>query len=131
VAFLHIRVPAVGKVTVLVIDDNSDLVHFYRRSLTGTRYRIAHEPTGLGAFDAVAAHRPDVIVLDVMLPDIDGWTLLTHLHENPATRSIPVLVCSVIREEELALALGAAAYLAKPVQGRQLTDALDRVLRQG
>jgi CheY-like chemotaxis protein len=131
VAFLHIRVPAVGKVTVLVVDDNSDLVHFYRRSTTGTRYRIVHEPTGLGAFDAVETFRPDIIVLDVMLPDIDGWTLLTHLHEQVATRSIPVVVCSVIREEELALALGAVSYLPKPVHGRQLTEALDRALRRG
>jgi CheY-like chemotaxis protein len=78
----------------------------------------------------IEAIPPDVIVLDVMLPDVDGWNLLLDLHEHPATRSIPVIVCSVVREENLAMSLGAALYLSKPVSPRQFIRALDQVLGQ-
>ena len=80
----------------------------------------------LGTVEACA---PSIIVLDVMLPDMDGWELLAHLHEHPPTRSIPILVCSVVREEELALALGAKLYLSKPVRRQQFIQALDQALR--
>ena len=73
---------------------------------------------------------PDLIVLDVMLPDTDGWKLLIQLHEDPITRSIPVIICTVIREEELAYSLGAAHFLAKPVEPRQLVEALDQIRSQ-
>jgi CheY-like chemotaxis protein len=115
---------------VLVVDDNADLIHLYRRYVVGTRYRIVHTAQGQRVFEIVEASAPDVIILDVMLPDIDGWELLAHLHEHPATRSIPVVVCSVVREEDLALALGAALYLPKPVERQQFIQALDHVLSQ-
>jgi CheY-like chemotaxis protein len=128
--FLQVKMPSVGAHTVLVVEDNLDMVHFYRRCTAGTLYRIVHMPPGQQLLDTIEASSPDVIVLDVMLPDIDGWQLLTHLHERPETRSIPVIVCSVVKEESLALALGAAHFLSKPIQPRQFVEALDRVLRQ-
>ena len=129
-AFVWMTIPAGGTISVLVVDDNLDIVHFYRRATKGTRYRIAHTLHGQDLSDRIEASEPDIIVLDVMLPDVDGWKLLTHLHENPSTRSIPVIVCSVIRAEELALSLGAVLYLPKPVRPRQFRQALDRVLPQ-
>ena len=129
-AFLWIEIPYGGGITVLVVDDNPDIAHFYRRATEGTRYHIVHTTQGQSLFETVATTTPDIIVLDIMLPDVDGWKLLTHLHQNPATRSIPVIVCSVIRAEELALSLGAALYLAKPVRFHEFTQALDQVLLQ-
>ena len=128
--FLWVELPSLGKVTVLVVDDNPDMADLYRRSSEGTSYHIVHIAEGSGLSEAVEAAKPDVIVLDVMLPDVDGWKLLMRLYEDPATRPIPVIVCSVVREEELALSLGAALYLAKPVRPRQFKQALDRVLGQ-
>lgn len=124
----QIELPSVNEVTVLVIDDNSDLVHFYRRYTAGTRYHVVQVAEGKDVLKSVRVSTPDVIVLDVMLPDIDGWELLTLLCEHPETRAIPVILCSVVREEELALALGAALYLPKPVRRRQLLQALGQVL---
>ena len=123
--------PAPGSgetVSLLVVDDNEDLVGLYRSYAAGTRYEIAHVVEGQRLFEAVEASAPDIIVLDVMLPDVDGWELLMQVHEDLQTRSIPVVVCSVIREEELALALGATVYLPKPVRRREFIQALDRVL---
>jgi CheY-like chemotaxis protein len=128
--FLSIEVPSVGKVNVLVVDDNPDMARFYRRSTEGTRYRIIHLQQGQELFKAINSINPDIIVLDVMLPDIDGWELLMRLHEDPETRPLPVVVCSVVREEQLAMSLGAVAYLAKPVRRYAFIETLDRILPQ-
>jgi CheY-like chemotaxis protein/predicted DNA-binding protein (UPF0251 family) len=127
-AFVWITVPAPSKVTVLVVDDNEDMARFYRDCTIGTRYHIVHTAQGSNLSEVVEVTAPDVIVLDVMLPDIDGWRLLMRLCEDIETRSIPVIVSSVIREEDLALSLGAAGYLAKPVRPRQFVQALNRVV---
>jgi CheY-like chemotaxis protein len=65
-----------------------------------------------------------------MLPDVDGWNLLQDLHQHPATRSIPVIICSVVREETLALSLGAVLYLPKPVSPHQFIQALNQALSE-
>ena len=125
-----VSLPSAGTITVLVVEDNEDLVHFYKRYTAATRYRIVPLAQGQRVFEVVESAAPDVIVLDVMLPDIDGWELLANLHQHPATRSIPVIICSVIREEELAMALGAALFVSKPVRRHQFVEALDRVVNQ-
>jgi len=124
--FVWITAPALDKLTVLAVDDNEDMVRFYQDCAIGTRYQIVHLAQGGNLFEAVAQNKPDVIVLDIMLPDIDGWRLLMRLHEEPTTRSLPVIVCTVIREEALARALGAAGYLAKPVRPTQFIQALEQ-----
>jgi CheY-like chemotaxis protein len=129
-AFVWISVPSMGRVTVLVVDDNEDMARFYRDCTIGTRYHIIHVVQGGDLFEAVDASTPDIVVLDVMLPDVDGWRLLMRIHEDPATRSIPVIICSVVQEEDLALSLGAARYLPKPVRPREFIQALDQVLPQ-
>ncbi|MCX7682017.1 MAG: response regulator [Anaerolineae bacterium] len=126
-AFLRINAPSLGQITVLLVDDNPDMLQFCRRCTTGTRYHIIHAAGGMEALEKIKAAPPDIVVLDVMLPDVDGWKLLMQLHEDPTTRPIPVIVCSVVREEELAYALGAALYLPKPVEPRQFVSALDQV----
>ncbi|MBN1811509.1 MAG: response regulator [Anaerolineae bacterium] len=126
--YLRVEVPSAGKITVLVIDDNLDIVHFYRRCTTGTRYHIVHAAQGQRTVEAVEAISPDIIVLDIILPDADGWELLTQIHDNPATRSIPIIISSIVREEDLASALGATLYLPKPVKHKEFTQALDQAL---
>lgn len=122
----QLRLLAVDR-CVLVVDDNADIVHLYRRYVAGTRFYIQHVNQGRLLFDAIEQVHPHVIVLDVMLPDIDGWDLLTRLHENPATRGLPVLVCSVMHEEELALALGACCYLTKPIRRADFLATLNQI----
>jgi CheY-like chemotaxis protein len=129
-AGFRIELPPANKMTVLVIDDNADLVHFYRRYTTGTRYQIVHLAEGQPTLASAQEIKPDIIVLDVMLPDIDGWELLANLRGQPATKMIPIIVCSVIRRAELALSLGASLYLPKPVRRREFVQALDQILNQ-
>lgn len=129
-AFLPaMRLPVTEPVSVLMIDDNRDTLHLFRRYLCGTRYQFVgvHNPTE--ALDVAATLLPAVIVLDVMLPGVDGWELLGRLREHPATRNLPTIVCTVMPQEQLALALGAAAYLRKPVSRETLLSALDQQVR--
>jgi CheY-like chemotaxis protein len=77
-------------------------------------------------FEQLRRFQPDVIVLDIMLPDVDGWDLLTHLTESPESRNIPVVVSSVMSDKDLAAALGVFATLTKPVQRADFIHALDR-----
>ena len=125
---LSILVPSAGKVTVLVVDDNQDQVHYYRRCTAGTRYHIVQVPYGQRTVRGILDLGADIIILDILLPDIDGWELLADLQKHPVARSIPVIICSIIQEECLAKALGAALYLPKPVHHRTFTGALDQAL---
>jgi len=125
---INLVMPEARSATVFVVDDNQDLVHYYQRCTAGTPYRIIHIPRGREIFPALERQRPDAIVLDLMLPDVDGWEILGQLHEHPLSRTVPVIVCSVVREAELALALGATVFLAKPVKRQQFLEALAQVI---
>lgn len=123
---LTIRLPHVDR-SVLVVDDNMNMVHLYRRYTAGTRYHIIHVSQAEQVIEQARILQPSAIILDVMLPDADGWELLSHLHENPATAEIPVVICTVLHEKELAFALGAANYITKPVQRQAFLDVLNQV----
>jgi len=121
-AIFHL--PQVSQTRVLVIDDNPAIHQLFERYLTPHRYQVLHAEDGDAALRLAAEARPDVITLDVMMPNVDGWHILRELTQRPATAHIPIIVCSVLREPELALALGARAYLKKPVDRLQLLTAL-------
>ena len=114
------------RLSVLVIDDNVDTLQLFERYLAGSHYQFIGQPDPAQALASAAALAPDVVVLDVMLPGIDGWELLGQLREHPQTSCIPVVVCTILPQEPLALALGAAAFLRKPVSREALLSALDR-----
>ncbi len=71
--------------------------------------------------------QPKAILLDVMMPNRDGWSLLGRLREHPRTEDIPVVVCTILSQRELALALGAAGFIRKPVIRADLLQLLDRL----
>jgi CheY-like chemotaxis protein len=71
--------------------------------------------------------RPQAILLDVMLPGMDGWETLARLRRHPATERLPVIICTILPEEQLALALGASAFLRKPLAREELLQALHGV----
>jgi CheY-like chemotaxis protein len=120
--------PAAGVVTVLVIDDNTDTLQLFQRYLEGSRYRFVglHDPQD--SLTLVTEYSPQVIVLDVMLPGVDGWELLQRLREHPQTRNVPIIVCTILPEDDLALALGAAGFVRKPVNQGAFLAALDRLV---
>ena len=111
---------------VLVVDDDVDILALFRRYLTGYPWQVLAPANGAEAPKLIETIRPAVVMLDVMMPQVDGWELLAAIKNNPATRDIPVIVCSVLKSPALALNLGAAAYLPKPVTQQALIEALAR-----
>ncbi|MBM3190589.1 MAG: response regulator [Chloroflexi bacterium] len=121
---LVLALPDQAQRTVLVIDDHEGLIELFQRYLTGEQYLVLTATNGQQGMRLAIAERPDVIVLDVMMPGEDGWEILEQLSTQQTTRGIPVIVCSVLEEPELALSLGAAGYLAKPVTRMRLLQEL-------
>ncbi len=114
---------------VLLIDDDARLVHLFARYLTAEGYSVLTAGSGAEALSLVEAEEPEAIVLDVMMRDIDGWEFLERLRASPKLRAVPILICSVLEQPELAQMLGARCYLKKPVSTRQLSLALRQALR--
>lgn len=114
---LTLKIP-LRQVVVLVVDDNPGMISLFRRYLNGYPYQIVDAADGNQAIELARSMKPQVIVLDVMLPGQDGWEILQNLKNHPATLNIPVLVCSVLELADVAVSLGADAYLKKtPSQG--------------
>ena len=128
---IRFALPAVGEETVLAIDDNEALFRLWERYLTRHPYQLVGVRSGDEGIQLARELKPAVIILDVMMPDRDGWEILQTLSTDPLTRGIPVIVCSVLYEPELAFSLGARAYLKKPVEQVDLLSALDQVLKRG
>ncbi|MCB0134844.1 MAG: response regulator, partial [Caldilineaceae bacterium] len=84
--------------------------------------------SGEAALAQVRQATPQAIVLDVMMPHQDGWEVLQALRQEPACATVPIIVCSVLREHDLALSLGANDTLVKPVSQPALLDVLRRWL---
>ena len=114
------------RATVLVIDDNEGLQELFQRYLTGEDYQLIAAGDGQEGLPLAEENRPDIVVLDVMMPQQDGGEILQRFRSQDRTRHIPVIVCSVLDEPDLAYSLGAAAYLVKPVDRHQLLQALAR-----
>lgn len=122
---IKVSLPRPEQGTVLVIDDNQALHHLFERYLVPVRYTVIHAYNGVEGLQLAEEKQPDFITLDVMMAAMDGWQVLRELQSNPATAHIRVIVCSVLKEPDLALSLGAKAYLKKPVERLQLQKALE------
>lgn len=121
-----VTLPLAGQTTVLVVDDNADSLRLFERYLVNSPYRFAGARDPEQALTLAAQLRPQVIVLDVMLPGVDGWEILGRLREHPETCHIPVIICTILPQEELAATLGAAGFIRKPVTRDRLLLELDR-----
>ena len=124
-SIFQLVLPIVGQSPILVIDDNADALRLFERYLIGTRYRFVGTSDPTRAVELAEQVKPRAIILDLMLPGVDGWELLGRLRERPSLRPTPAIVCSILPQEALALALGAAGFLRKPVSRETFLDALD------
>jgi len=122
------RFPAVSNIPILLIDDNPDFFHLFRRYTLRTRYIMHNIREGAQLRKAVAEFHPQIIILDVLLPDVDGWQLLIDLQNPLLGQSIPVIVCTALGQKDLAHSLGARAYLPKPVSREEFLRTLDAVV---
>ena len=113
---------------VLVVDDDEKMLRLYERYLAVGRYSVDTATSAREAASLLEVRRPDAILVDIMMRDVDGWELLQSLRSRPMLAGIPVIVCSIVNEPALATALGAQAYLRKPITADVLLSTLKRVL---
>jgi signal transduction histidine kinase/ActR/RegA family two-component response regulator len=113
---------------VLAIDDNADTIVLIKAALKDTPYTVVGVQNPLQVMALVQEMRPCAIILDVMMPDLNGWQLLNQLKANPDTSSIPVVVLTVIEEPATGYVLGADEYLIKPFQRDVLLSTLRHVI---
>jgi CheY-like chemotaxis protein len=107
--------PATGAPVVLAADDDARVVNLYRRYLEPHGYAVV----GVNHSDAIVARaaelQPAVILLDVLMPNKDGWQVLAELRQSEATRALPIIICTLVADPARGLSLGADDYLMKPI----------------
>jgi DNA-binding response OmpR family regulator len=121
----------IDSIKVLLVDDEDQLRKVMKDLLERDGYDVEEASDGVQALDQVDRHAPDIIVLDLNLPGLDGFGVLTHLRSRPATSEIPVVVLTAHGDEESEVRvfeLGADDFLSKPFRARTLSARLQAVL---
>jgi DNA-binding response OmpR family regulator len=119
--------------TILIADDEEDIRIVISMRLQQLKLCVIHATTGRTALELATVERPDLLILDWTLPDMNGRNVLMALKQNSVTASIPVIVVTGIDEQlekTQALAIGARAYLVKPISMRDLEETVLEVLKQ-
>ena len=124
---LILSFPQTGQQIILVVDDQETAIRMFRRYLSQTDLKVVGIKEPDQVLPLARQLQPQVITLDVMMPSIDGWEVLQTLQTDPETKHIPVIICSVWDEPELAFSLGAVDFLKKPITQKELLDALARL----
>jgi signal transduction histidine kinase/CheY-like chemotaxis protein/ligand-binding sensor domain-containing protein len=112
--------------TVLVIDDEPVARDLIERALSKEGFHVELAADGRSGIDRARKLKPQAITLDVMMPGMDGWAVLTALKADPATADIPVIMLTVVDEKQIGFALGAADYFTKPIDWGRLNSALQK-----
>src|SRR5262249_46651025 len=124
---IELALVAASVPTVLLVDDSPGMVRLYSHYLASRGDRAVQATNAEEALRLARDVRPRAITLDVLMPSHDGWEILRDLRADPATRSIPVVVCSIVPDLDLARAYGVQGFLLKPVTQQKLWGALEPV----
>jgi CheY-like chemotaxis protein len=122
--------PAASAPTVLVVDDDATVRELMERFLVREGFTVVTAAGGMEALVRARELHPAAITLDVMMPDLDGWTVLAALKGDPALADIPVVLVTILDERTRGLALGATDYMVKPIDRERLLGVLRTVTRR-
>jgi len=125
---LCFSIPIIAPKTILIIDDDPDTINLYQRYLQAGRYSVQVATNSEEVWGFLEQGKPDLILLDVLMPQEDGWDILQRLKTLPELREVPVIICSVLSQPQLALALGALEVLQKPIDQLTLLQTVERAL---
>ena len=117
--------------TILVVDDDSPIRSLLRQELGDAGYLVKEAANGKAALDMVRMAKPDLIILDVMMPEINGFDVAAVLKNDPATMDIPIIILSIVQDKERGLRIGVDRYLTKPINTEQLFHEVEELLEQG
>ncbi|MCA9717125.1 MAG: response regulator [Myxococcales bacterium] len=120
-----------GPDILLVIDDDPQVFDMVQRAMEKHDFTVAYAHNGEEGVHLARVLQPSVITLDVQFPGIDGWGILSEIKSDPQIADIPVVMLSVVSDQQRAFTLGAAEYLVKPIEPRRLSELLRRYRRVG
>jgi len=118
---------------ILAVDDEPEITDLIRYHLTRAGYEVDTAANGWEALAAIQRHRPDLMLLDLMLPDLDGFDVCEILRREAATATIPIVIISAWASPDsrnLGLELGALDYITKPFSPRVLVERVNRLTAQ-
>ncbi len=116
-----------GQTKVLCIDDDPDSIEILRKHLVPEGYAVSYAFSGDEGIRIAKQIRPDLITLDIMMPEKDGWQVLRELKQEVSTKSVPVVIHSMIDNRPLAISLGAIDVMPKPIDAQALLGLVERV----
>ena len=117
------------KPMILVIDDDPVMCDLMLRQLGKNGFQVQTAANAKLGLEAVRTLRPDVITLDIAMPDMDGWEVISELKKDPSTRDIPIIMVTMMDDRSRGFALGAYDFVTKPVEWGQLTGILETAVK--
>lgn len=126
-----VETETLGTKVILAVDDDPQVIALYERYLQPQGYQVVAMTDPSRAKERARQIKPFAITLDIMMPGYDGWQVLNDLKKDSETRDIPVIICSIIEEQERGFSLGAANYLLKPILEEDLLDAINQLNGDG
>ena len=117
-----------GKNTILVIDDDPTIRDLMTRHLEKNNFSVLQAMDGAQGIKMAREYKPDAITLDILMPEMDGWSVLRTLKADKQVAHIPVVMASIIDEKKKGFSLGAADYLSKPVERDRLIGSISKLL---
>jgi CheY-like chemotaxis protein len=115
-----------GGSTILVVDDDPVVHEMLAATLTKEGFRVVHARSGADALRLAKEDPPDAVTLDVMMPQVDGWSVLGMLKSDPALAHIPVIMLTIVDNRALGFSLGASEFMTKPIDRGRLVTLLNR-----
>ena len=119
------------KARILAVDDDEKILRVIEALLTPHGYEVILSRDGQEAITAMSSTKPDLVLMDIFMPNMDGYTALGAIKNNIATREVPVIIVTAAGQnlnKELAETLGAAGYITKPFKSPELLDIIGRLL---
>jgi len=123
---IRLTFPTMEKIPVLLIDDNPDTILLFQRYAANTRYVLMGVQEPDKAIHLAEVNAPKIIFVDLMMPGIDGWEVLSQIRGNLHTSAIPVVMVSILPQGSLALTMGANAFLQKPISQNDFLNLLNQ-----
>src|ERR1700680_3472478 len=128
---MNINITGEQKHRILVVDDSQDMRDLLQRLLERAGYRVVVAEDGQTSLTQAKRHHPDLILMDLSLPDMDGWEAVAHLRKMPEFGTIPILAVTAHvspRDAQRAMAAGCTAHIGKPFETRVLLQEVARLL---
>ena len=118
---------------ILIVEDEESLLKLESILLSSKGYNVTGVMDGRSALDEISANPPDLVILDIMLPELDGFEVCRHIKENPATKNIPVVMLTAKKNSQdyaRGMEMGADAYMTKPFKSAKVIETIEGLLNK-